>query len=84
MKKYFKVFKSTSFLGICLLIACQPEKITKGSQEHIAKITTAIDDEMLANADAHKGDWLSYGRNYSETRYSELTQVNKENIGRLN
>lgn len=83
MKKYLNVVAALFLFGMVLFTACQPEKITKGSQEHIATITSAIDDDMLANADGYKGDWLSYGRNYSETRYSELTQINKENIGQL-
>ncbi len=55
----------------------------KGSPEHIRQVTLAIDDEVLANADARNGDWLSYGRNYREDRYSELDQINKDNLEQL-
>ena len=47
----------------------------KGSAAHIRRITTAIDDAALRNADALPGDWLTYGRNYREDRYSPLDQV---------
>ena len=30
------------------------------------------------------GQWLSYGRNYSEQRFSPLDQINPDNIGELN
>lgn len=36
----------------------------------------------LANG-AHSTDWLLYGHDYSNQRYSELTQINVENLNRL-
>lgn len=75
------------FLGIVSLTVfftfCQQEKLIKGSPEHISKVTEAITDEALANADANQGDWLGYGRNYQEDRYSKLNQITKENAGEL-
>lgn len=41
------------------------------------------DDAVLAAAEAHPGEWLTHGLNYSEDRYSLLTQINKENIQQL-
>ena len=55
----------------------------QGSIEHIKKVTSAIDDSRLVNADKTPGDWLSYGRNYAEDRYSTLEQINKDNIKNL-
>ena len=47
----------------------------------------AVDANVLKNAgspqDAHPGEWLSYGRSQSETRYSPLTQINTSNVNRL-
>lgn len=34
-------------------------------------------------ADQTPEDWLSYGKNYAEDRFSELTDINKENIEQL-
>jgi quinohemoprotein ethanol dehydrogenase len=42
-----------------------------------------IDGTRIANADAEPGNWLSYGRTYSEQRYSPLSQINDANAGRL-
>ena len=55
-------------------------------------ITTAgaqqkVDANVLKNVgtaqDALQGDWLSYGRSLSETRFSPLTQINTSNVNRL-
>ncbi len=55
-------------------------------------ITTAgaqqkVDANVLKNVgtaqDALQGDWLSYGRSLSETRFSPLTQINTSNVSRL-
>ena len=80
------------FLASALLIsgsltACQPSTSSApaepGSLEHIRNVTEAIDDNALKAADSNQGDWLSYGRNYSEDRYSKLDQITKDNLGEL-
>src|SRR5471032_804777 len=42
-----------------------------------------VDGERIANADAEPGNWLSYGRTYSEQRYSPLTKINDKNVQKL-
>jgi quinohemoprotein ethanol dehydrogenase len=46
-----------------------------------------VDDAVLRSAgtpaDAYPGDWLSYGRTQSETRYSPLKKIDTTNAGRL-
>lgn len=66
---------------LIILNSCQQDP--HGSAEHIKKVTNAVDDDKLVNADKTPGDWLSYGRNYAEDRYSGLTQINKDNIKNL-
>src|SRR5687768_1446815 len=68
-------------ISIILLAGCK--QIEQGSVEHIKKVTAAIDDYRLINADDTPGDWLSYGRNYAEDRYSILEKINKDNIKNL-
>jgi PQQ-dependent dehydrogenase (methanol/ethanol family) len=41
----------------------------------------AVDDARIAAA--APGEWLSYGRDYAETHYSPLSQVNAGNVSRL-
>ena len=80
MKKQLLIFSALAALLFLLTYCQQEENLLKGSKEHIAKVTSAITDEALMNADAQQGDWLSYGRNYQEDRYSDLKDINKENI----
>jgi quinohemoprotein ethanol dehydrogenase len=42
-----------------------------------------LDGAAIANADQHAGDWLSHGRDYGEQRFSPLTQITAQNVGRL-
>jgi quinohemoprotein ethanol dehydrogenase len=44
---------------------------------------TPVDGERIANADAEPGNWLSYGRTYSEQRYSPLSSINDQNVQEL-
>ena len=61
-------------LSLCLLVSC---KQSSGlSVENIS-------DEILENANAYQGDWLTYGKNYGENRHSELNLINKENVEKL-
>ncbi|MEM7465913.1 MAG: PQQ-dependent dehydrogenase, methanol/ethanol family [Pseudomonadota bacterium] len=43
---------------------------------------TVVNDATLSE-DGDGSNWLAYGRNYSEQRYSPLDQINHKNIGRL-
>ena len=47
-----------------------------------ASSETLVDGAAIAN-EAETANWLSYGRTYSEQRYSPLTEVNAENVGTL-
>ncbi len=42
-----------------------------------------VDDDVLRNVAESPGDWLTYGRNYSEDRHSPLDQINKSTIDSL-
>jgi len=42
-----------------------------------------VDAERLVNADKDPGDWMSYGRTYSEQRFSPLDKINAENVKNL-
>ena len=55
----------------------------KGSPDHIRAATGKIDGAAIqANARATR-DWLSYGLDYAETRYSRLRQINADNVKAL-
>ena len=43
----------------------------------------AVDSQRLRNADHDANNWLSYGRTWSEQRFSPLDGINAQNAGRL-
>ena len=53
---------------LCIALAQQPRR---------------VDDGVLRNVAKSGEDWLSYGFNQSETRYSPLNQINTGNVSRL-
>ena len=42
-----------------------------------------IDDNALKNAGKNKEEWISYNRDWSETRFSPLDQINATNVSKL-
>jgi quinohemoprotein ethanol dehydrogenase len=72
-----------SLLAVAILLGSCQKDAPKGTEEHIADITEAVDDDALTNAQNAPGDWMSYGLNYSEDRFSPLTQINKDNVSQL-
>ena len=43
-----------------------------------------ITDQRIINLESEEpGNWLSHGRTYEETRFSPLTQINKQNVSNL-
>jgi quinohemoprotein ethanol dehydrogenase len=45
--------------------------------------TGSVDDARIANADADPANWLTYGRTYSEQRFSPLRRITVDNVGQL-
>src|SRR5690349_12569729 len=56
-------------LAALLLASCGPK-------------AAKVDDARLVAADGN-GEWLSYGKGYSEQRFSPLDKVNAGNVGQL-
>jgi len=42
-----------------------------------------VDDSALKSAAKHGEEWLTYGRDYAQTRYSPLKQIDTNNVSRL-
>jgi quinohemoprotein ethanol dehydrogenase len=42
-----------------------------------------VDGSRIANAERDPGNWLTYGRTYSEQRYSPLMKITADNVNRL-
>ena len=73
------------FSAIILVLASIAfiEKSKPGSPLHIAKVVGAVQDKQISTIEDNSGDWLTYGRNYGEERFSPLGQITKENVGQL-
>jgi len=65
------IFKAAACAALVLLAACQPKDDAKG-----------VDGARIVAADGN-GEWLSYGRTYSEQRFSPLDKINASTIGTL-
>ncbi|HEX5439129.1 MAG TPA: PQQ-dependent dehydrogenase, methanol/ethanol family [Gemmatimonadaceae bacterium] len=72
---------------VAALIACGQEK-TVTQQAAAGEVTTrsssyAAAQRALVRAMADSTQWPTYGRSYSNERWSPLTQINRSNVGRL-
>ncbi len=58
-------------------------KAEPGTPEYIQEVTGSIDDTRLVKASQNSDNWLSYGLNYQENRFSQLDQITTENVKEL-
>src|SRR5438128_9353360 len=65
----------------CCTVLLQAPRAQKN--DHRAKAAMRIDDAALRKADARAGDWITHGRNYAETRFSPLNQINADSVKKL-
>ena len=49
----------------------------------LAQQAKKVDENALKNAGKTGDEWLTYGLNYGETRYSPLKQIDATNVKRL-
>jgi quinohemoprotein ethanol dehydrogenase len=52
-------------------------------ESFIAQSVNPIDNTRITQADSDDSNWLTYGKNFSETRFSTLDQISKDNINDL-
>jgi quinohemoprotein ethanol dehydrogenase len=67
-----------SFRGVLLAIAAVWVFTMAGCARH-----TEVDDAALRAADSDSANWLTYGRTYSEQRFSPLKQIDEQSVSRL-
>lgn len=63
-----------------ILLACQQKASETATESVAAQAVAAVDSERLIAADSEPGSWMSYGRNYSEQRYSDLDQIDDTSV----
>jgi quinohemoprotein ethanol dehydrogenase len=71
--------------GLALLAAACARESGAGSPQPGAPKFAAVDAARLlaANEPANAGQWMSYGRDYAEQRFSPLKRINTDTVGRL-
>jgi quinohemoprotein ethanol dehydrogenase len=70
---------------LALAIACGCGKRDAQTPKETAETRKPadVDAARILNADQQPGNWLTYGRTYSEQRFSPLKQINANNVGQL-
>ncbi|WP_227272202.1 PQQ-dependent dehydrogenase, methanol/ethanol family [Roseobacter weihaiensis] len=53
------------------------------SEDQIRAAVGPIDTAAIIANDSHDRNWLNYGLNYAETRYSQLASITADNVGEL-
>ncbi len=66
----------------CLLVAISAV-LASGSRATAQQKRTPVTDAALRKAASDGKEWLSYGRDYSETRFSPLKQIDATNVQQL-
>ena len=61
----------------CCIFSPESHEAQKSTPVSKAK---PVDDAALKSVDARAGEWLTHGRNYAETRFSPLNQINSRNV----
>jgi quinohemoprotein ethanol dehydrogenase len=64
-------------------LCCANALMSDVSAQENSKPGAHVDGEKIAKADAAPGDWLSYGRTYSEQRFSPLSAIARSNVTQL-
>jgi quinohemoprotein ethanol dehydrogenase len=80
LRKSFLIFVITSVLLSCT--GCRSKSGTPSSPQRPAS-AARVDAARLGHADEEPGNWMSYGRTYSEQRFSPLKQINDQDVGQL-
>jgi quinohemoprotein ethanol dehydrogenase len=78
--------KMFGYVAIGLTILCSPgchsnPGVKETSQQSV--LPASVDESRMLHADQEPGNWMSYGRTYSEQRFSPLKQINDQNVGQL-
>src|SRR5215472_7320782 len=69
--------------GLTLLAAAGCHSNRESNEQPRGMRPANVDEARLLRADEEPGNWMSYGRTYSEQRFSPLKQVNDQNVRQL-
>src|SRR5258708_35572086 len=71
--------------AIFFALSCrmQSKRSVQGIEEQSGTVKAAVNGERIISADKEPGNWMSYGRTYSEERFSPLKQISDQNVAQL-
>ncbi len=75
-----RVLKKYQVILHAILLISLP---SKGQQKKVANSAQQVTDETLKGAVNNSRNWLTYGLNYSENRFSQLQQITDKNAQNL-
>src|SRR5690606_22519758 len=70
-------------VAVLALSASAASAQAPSAQAPSGQMPAAVDAARMLRAHEEPGQWLSHGRTYDEQRYSPLTAITTENVGRL-
>ena len=71
-------------VALCVGSAAAQEKVESSkARADTAPSFTSVTDQMLLDARQSGSNWVTYGRDYWNQRWSPLTQINTSNVGTL-
>jgi quinohemoprotein ethanol dehydrogenase len=74
----------TIFFALAMISGCsRSSRKPAESPANSGAKAADVDDARITNADRDPGNWMSYGRTYSEQRFSPLKDINDHNFARL-
>jgi len=77
-----KLLSFTSALVLLCAAGCRSKSNSPAAAREAAS-PASVDTLRLVHADNEPGNWMTYGRTYSEQRFSPLKQINDQNVGQL-
>lgn len=75
--------RALATLLLCSAGTALAQPARKGSPEHIKAVTAPIDSRAIRANGQRSTNWLSYGLDHTEARFSRLKQIDTANVGRL-
>lgn len=72
-----------SLLLPVVLLGCQKKEPAPPATPSVLEAPAKVDAQRLADASKGSTQWITYGGNYEETRFSPLKQIDASNVGTL-
>ena len=88
MRRTYTTFRISSivtiFFALAVISGCSRSSRKPAESRAADGVKAAdIDGARMMNADREPGNWMSYGRSYSEQRFSALKGIDDHNVARL-